>query len=965
MKINWQQQQQQQQQNTNKNVLDDSYLFRSSHDQKLSSSKNSASAPSTVINETHTSTPKELANATRQTIFKSDNDSLYSDNNSIVASPSRARSDNSVPTSPAFEGQESNQLQHPGSVTPNRLRGLSFQSQVRSPLNIRGQFTPTKSDHSIQLSSNDHHNRPTSPFQRQLPVPHLQHPSTAESSHLLDSASATVIAASAIAPSSGVPSTATMTPSVSPQVTGSSTTSRSQTPHLDQRSSNKLQPISATSVHKSSSSNSMDKQFDYLYSSIDTTAITLDSLIDPISIINKFQDPRIKFIINSNERSELIPLYSVVQNYSRFQQFDNDLRRRGFTTLPEIPSPDIFLKVDPFSWDSKKSIIRMYLSELCRLMRQNKQATDAWKLFTNFFSPNDPDHDMSKREAVFVQLIKTMKKSHKLVRLSFDTIENTLTIYDYASKSTDMFPCRDCQFSAVNQTLTIQKKKKKALRSNKPLILYAESSYDANLWEKLLNPMALNDPYASPSQQQLMLQPSSQQQQQLNHQGIDDQSSHLSSNSLNARSPNIEYDSAISTPSMATQSTNSNHYETSSNNSMKVHSDQLSPTTPNFDHSLSNNSSNSALASGNNNPSSNNLNMTSATSVITSNTGTTLTSTNNTSTIASITSKPWGLFSKRHNTNSNNNNNNNNKNNNNADGNTSNISGTGNNVPYSPTRSVQGHGDISMDTQNASFQTIGNSSNSKSNDILEFKSMAYSDTLPVGSNGTAQFQNHGNTVQLDQLRAQGSSHNDGNTFVRVIEPENRLFGSTLERGLELSPSFTILDKPVPSVVYRSLEYLKKQNAVYMEGIFRLNGMMAEINQIQKAFNEDHDCDYYKLDSLPDCHSIATLLKRYLRTLETPILPDETARNLFSLTISNDAESKMKFKALLDSLPKLNHDVLYVLLNYMQEVLKQQKFNKMGINALSVLFGPNLTTFEGGKEIVVDLLTNYTLYFESK
>ncbi|GMF02467.1 unnamed protein product [[Candida] boidinii] len=407
--------------------------------------------------------------------------------------------------------------------------------------------------------------------------------------------------------------------------------------------------------------------------------------------------------------------------------------------------------------------------------------------------------------------------------------------------------------------------------------------------------MALNDPYASPSQQQLMLQPSSQQQQQLNHQGIDDQSSHLSSNSLNARSPNIEYDSAISTPSMATQSTNSNHYETSSNNSMKVHSDQLTPTTPNFDHSLSNNSSNSALASGNNNPSSNNLNMTSATSVITSNTGTTLTSTNNTSTIASITSKPWGLFSKRHNTNSNNNNNNNNKNNNNADGNTSNISGTGNNVPYSPTRSVQGHGDISMDTQNASFQTIGNSSNSKSNDILEFKSMAYSDTLPVGSNGTAQLQNHGNTVQLDQLRAQGSSHNDGNTFVRVIEPENRLFGSTLERGLELSPSFTILDKPVPSVVYRSLEYLKKQNAVYMEGIFRLNGMMAEINQIQKAFNEDHDCDYYKLDSLPDCHSIATLLKRYLRTLETPILPDETARNLFSLTISNDAESSQTTK----------------------------------------------------------------------
>ncbi|GME90410.1 unnamed protein product [[Candida] boidinii] len=799
---NQQQQQQQPQQHekdthhfqqANKNVLDDSYLFRSSADQKISLSTNSVSAPATVINATHTPTPPELANTARQTIFKSDNDSLYSDNNSIVASPSRERSDNLVPNSPTSEGQESNQLQQTGSVTPNRLRGLSFQSQGRSPLNLRGQFTPTKSDHSLQLSSNDQHVRPSSPLQRQLKVPLLQHPPTSEL-HLLDSAAAVIAnaatAVSAIAPKSGVPSTLTMTPSMSPQVTGSSTTSRSQTPHLDQRNNNKLQ----ASVQKSSSSSSMNKQFDYLYSSIDTTAITLESLIDPISIINKFQDPRIKFIINSNERSELIPLYSVVQPYSRFQQFDNDLRRRGFTTLPEIPSPDVFLKVDPFSWDSKKSIIRMYLSELCRLMRQNKQATDAWKLFTNFFSPNDPDHDMSKREAVFVQLIKTMKKSHKLVRLSFDTIENTLTIYDYTSKSSDIFPCRDCQFSANNQTLTIQKKRKKTLRSNKPLILYAESSYDAGLWEKLLNPLSLNDPHSSPSQQQMMLQPSHQQS---NHQAADDQSSHFSSNSLNARSPNMEYDSAISTPSMATQSTNSNHYENSSNNSMKVHSDQLTPTTPNFDHSYSNNSSNSALASSSNNPSSNNLNINSASSVLTSNTGATITSTNNTSTIASITSKPWGLFSKRHNTNSSNNNNNsNNKNNSNADGNTSNISGTGSNYPYSPTRSVQGNNDTFVDSQNASFQTIGNASNSKSNDVLEFKSMAYSDTLPVGSNGTAQLQNHGSAVQLDQLRVQGGSNNDVNTFVRVIEPENRMFGSTLERGLELSPPFTILDKPI-------------------------------------------------------------------------------------------------------------------------------------------------------------------------
>lgn len=199
---------------------------------------------------------------------------------------------------------------------------------------------------------------------------------------------------------------------------------------------------------------------------------------------------------------------------------------------------------------------------------------------------------------------------------------------------------------------------------------------------------------------------------------------------------------------------------------------------------------------------------------------------------------------------------------------------------------------------------------------------------------------------------------------KQIDEGKKYFGLGLQESYDRCPKYAIGGRPVPSIVYRSIRYLDNQNAVFNEGIFRLNGMMSEVNKIQQVFNEEADCDLASLPSQPDVHSIATLLKRYLRTLQVTIIPEDEAKRLMTLSMSSrNKDPAPEFKQVLKSLPKLNFDVLYVLFRYFREVLKFKELNKMSVGAISVLMAPNLTPFDGAKEICAEILINYSFYFE--
>lgn len=215
--------------------------------------------------------------------------------------------------------------------------------------------------------------------------------------------------------------------------------------------------------------------------------------------------------------------------------------------------------------------------------------------------------------------------------------------------------------------------------------------------------------------------------------------------------------------------------------------------------------------------------------------------------------------------------------------------------------------------------------------------------------------------------------------------ETTYFHSTLLHSYELCPKYTLNGMGVPSIVYQCITFLHQQSGEGFEGIFRLNGMMSEVNKIQNILNEKYDCQLSELTPVPDVHSIATLLKRYLRNLKDSLIPIETTSEICRImntygvnkgcdiedntlnpsTILNN-EGILEFSRVFnEQIPELNKNTLHVLFKYLCDVLKMGQHNKMTTSAMSVLMGPNITQGDGGGQICIVLLENFKDIFQVK
>lgn len=80
---------------------------------------------------------------------------------------------------------------------------------------------------------------------------------------------------------------------------------------------------------------------------------------------------------------------------------------------------------------------------------------------------------------------------------------------------------------------------------------------------------------------------------------------------------------------------------------------------------------------------------------------------------------------------------------------------------------------------------------------------------------------------------------------------------------------------LPAVAYRCLEFLKAQDAWSEEGIFRVSGSNILVKGLRERFNNEGDLDFLAAnDNFYDVHTIASLLKLYLRDLPATILTRE-------------------------------------------------------------------------------------------
>ena len=147
------------------------------------------------------------------------------------------------------------------------------------------------------------------------------------------------------------------------------------------------------------------------------------------------------------------------------------------------------------------------------------------------------------------------------------------------------------------------------------------------------------------------------------------------------------------------------------------------------------------------------------------------------------------------------------------------------------------------------------------------------------------------------------------------------------------PLYTTIRKTgwrIPLVVYRCIEFLKEKKGENIEGIFRLNGSNDRLNEMKQLIETDTDFQFKEDDS---CLLASSLLKLYLRTLIDPLIPTEHFDYYMNITSHSIEENKNY----IESLPIVNQDTLWYVIDYLKVIVKNQEINKMNETNISTCF----------------------------
>lgn len=222
-------------------------------------------------------------------------------------------------------------------------------------------------------------------------------------------------------------------------------------------------------------------------------------------------------------------------------------------------------------------------------------------------------------------------------------------------------------------------------------------------------------------------------------------------------------------------------------------------------------------------------------------------------------------------------------------------------------------------------------------------------------------------LQYDLLMKKGNSTQD----IR----STAVFGVPIDEAMNRNGVEGIL----PDVLTSSLAFLES-SALESEGLFRIPGNMATIHKYKIFFDNG---DYVDVSGA-DYHSIAGLVKLYLRELPQPIIP-VTMYSAFLDILKNEDEAVQNdtsvaiqsLQKLLEQLPFNNRAILSRLCRTLWLTGKHSEKNKMPPSNLAIVFGPTIMRSEDESpltmmqdiqqinKIVTILITEYETIFATQ
>ncbi|TRY98654.1 hypothetical protein DNTS_005898 [Danionella cerebrum] len=165
-----------------------------------------------------------------------------------------------------------------------------------------------------------------------------------------------------------------------------------------------------------------------------------------------------------------------------------------------------------------------------------------------------------------------------------------------------------------------------------------------------------------------------------------------------------------------------------------------------------------------------------------------------------------------------------------------------------------------------------------------------------------------------------------------------IFGQKLEETVRYERRYG--NKMAPMLVEQCVDFIRCRG-LQEEGLFRLPGQANLVKELQDAF----DCgEKPSFDCNTDVHTVASLLKLYLRELPEPVVPFSKYEEFLACTklLSKDQDAGMKdLRRQVEALPLVNYNLLKYICKFLDEVQSYSGVNKMSVQNLATVFGPNI------------------------
>ncbi|CAL8365610.1 unnamed protein product [Lota lota] len=169
-------------------------------------------------------------------------------------------------------------------------------------------------------------------------------------------------------------------------------------------------------------------------------------------------------------------------------------------------------------------------------------------------------------------------------------------------------------------------------------------------------------------------------------------------------------------------------------------------------------------------------------------------------------------------------------------------------------------------------------------------------------------------------------------------PFTGVFGQRLEETVLYERRYGA--RSVPLVVEQCVHFIRERG-LHEVGLFRCPGQSTLVKDLQEAFDAGERPSF---DSGTDVHTVASLLKLYLRQLPEPLVPYSQYQNFLlcgEQLASGRTKGLLELRGLLHDLPVANFNLLNYICQFLNEVQSYSSSNKMSCQNLATVFGPNI------------------------